>query len=213
MLNCRKQLLLCRTSWNFWEDCSGTIFLKDHIWLWGNIRLSQKNNTPRGPMLGIVIALLIWAFICFALLCMDTSCHPLGCPDDIASGLKHKLNAPHFGYTNAATWGSLSNDPSYKLSTWIWSQNIPTPPSVAISVRSWSTASRDDTGEDRTRCHCGTLDWRMVPRLGQNLRKLAGNVNQPVSHKQVQTGGEVRQERKFVRRKSTNPSASPAEHR
>lgn len=55
-----------------------------------------------------------------------------------------------------------------------------------------------------------------TPRAKLTQRLLAGNVTQPVTHKQAQTGGEVRQARKFVslwRRKSTNLSASPAERR
>ncbi len=119
------QLLFYTTFFlHFWEDCFGAFLLKENMWLLGNIRLQRKSNNPRGPMRCLAITLLIQVFICFDLLCMGTSCHSLGCPCDTASGLKHKFKAPQWRYTAAATWGLLSHNPRYNLSTWIWSQNI-----------------------------------------------------------------------------------------
>lgn len=67
-------------------------------------------------------------------------------------------------------------------------------------------------GAEDTAPHLELKPHKTIAPVTQ-LRRGAGNVTQPVCQEQAQTGGEVRNERKYMSlqvRKSTNLSISPA---
>lgn len=149
---------------------------------------------------------------------MGTSRCSLGCASDVASSLKHKLNALQWRYTTSATWGLLSNNPSYKLSTWIWRPNI------ELCHLLWSLWGADTLHAMTPLQTTGFavsaapwVDWQhhALGQTNKTIGLLAGNVTQPVCQEQAQTRGEVRKERKFVSlwgRKLSNLNASPAKY-
>lgn len=69
-------------------------------------------------------------------------------PGVSALGLEHKLNAPQWGYTTAATWGLLSINPSNNLFSLHLKGKYSAPPSAVIPVRSSRTAGCDATADD-----------------------------------------------------------------
>ena len=71
----------------FWQNWCVTFLFKEGIRKWWG----DNTPSPGGLMLCQIIALVIQAHICFALLCMGTSCHSLGFSSDSTSGLKWEI--------------------------------------------------------------------------------------------------------------------------